>query len=428
MESIQLKIKSFARVQTIPAVLSALLAEMEKESSTPVSIAKIICNDISLTARLLRAANSPLYRRQFDINTVEMAISVLGTKAVRALTLSVSLFDLTSKSKLDGHFDFKDFWRHNLETAIIAQKIAIKCKHSQPEEAFVCGLMHDLGAFFFIQECPLDYIDVLILKDAGKSIESAEQQVCQITHSEVGAAIASIWRLPSVISESISNHHQEDFPEISQDKIKIWHIVNLAHRFCRKGFDVCPEPTAAEIDRRYQIAKMFGIGTETMRNLLADVPDILIKTASFLDIDIGDPLILLQNANNELSKLYELYEILLVKNDDLHAKLIKEEKNKSAMEALQTTLATLSHYVNNANAAIIGRAQILDLYIRQVRLQDPEGKIAESVKIISSSVDTISAVLEELKEFPEYKTVTYHDNSKILDIDNKLKARLGRLV
>ncbi|MCD6163026.1 MAG: HDOD domain-containing protein [candidate division Zixibacteria bacterium] len=427
MDSLQLKIKNFARACTIPEVLATLLAELENEKSTSSSVAKILNQDISLSARLLRAANSPLYRRQFDIVTVEMAISVLGMKAVRALALSVSLFDITRKSKLNDHFNLKDFWRHNLEVAILSQKIADKCKHTQPEEAFVCGLMHDLGAFFFIQEYPSEYADVLKLKNAGEPIESAEQKVCKITHSEVGAAIASIWRLPSVISESILNHHQDELPEISPDKIKIWHIVNLAHRFCRKGFDIGSEPTPDEISKRYQIANMFGIEKETMRSLIKDVPEIVIQTASFLDIDIGDPLMLLQNANNELGKLYELYEMLMIKNENLQSKLIKEEKNKSAIEALQTTLATMSHYVNNANTAIIGRAQILDLYMTQGRLQDPEGKIAESVKIISDSVDVISAVLDELKEFPEYKTVVYHDNSRILDIDKNLKARLGRL-
>ncbi len=427
MEILRSKIDNFTKIHTIPPVLAALLAELENDTSATASVARIINNDVSLTARLLRAANSAFYKRQFEISTVEKAVSVLGTKAVRALALSVSLFDITNSAHLPELIDFKEFWQHNLEVAIISQKLAGEVKCCQPEEAFVCGLLHDLGLLFFIQECHDEYSGVLKKMNTGQELEAAEKEALGTSHSEVGTIIASIWRLPGVICESIANHHHADLKAFAVSDIEIWHLVNLAHRLCHQGLDVSSDQSPDEIKTRNQLAETIGIDSQTLIRLVSEVPEMIIQTASFLDIDIGDPMTLLQKANTELGNLYELYEKAKIENDDLQAKLLIKEKKEIILDVLSTTLATLSHYVNNANAAIVGRAQILELYLDQGRLNDPEGKIAESIKIISESVDVISAVLDELKELPEYKTVKYHDHSRILDIDKNIKARLGRL-
>ena len=238
MEPFEKKINEYTQVRAIPAVLVKLLTALDNEESPTSAIAEIVNQDISLTARLLRAANSAFYGRQFEINTVNRALSVLGMKAVRALALSVSIYDITNGlSPIDG-FDIKEFWRHNLETAIIAQKLAGANRCCQPEEAFACGLMHDLGVLFFIEEYPLEYAGIIKSQGKSKQLEQAEREVFKTTHAEVGSAIASIWRLPDDICKSIANHHKEEFPKFSHTDPQAWHIVNLAHRFCRNGHDI----------------------------------------------------------------------------------------------------------------------------------------------------------------------------------------------
>jgi hypothetical protein len=288
-------------------------------------------------------------------------------------------------------------------------------------------LLHDLGIVFFIQEFPKDYSKVLELLDGERFLEDAEKDVFGLTHSEIGARIVTAWNLPGIFSDSLANHHRHFLPPTAGLEIEIWQVVNLAHRFCRQGIDVIENIPPKMIEQRYQMALNMGVDTDSTCQLLAEVQDKVIKIASFLDIDISDPLTLLTKANAELGKLYELYEKAIVENERLHTKLLEEEKNRTALEALGTILATFSHFINNATAAIIGRAQILNLLLEQQKLSDPEGKITESVKTISESVDLISAVLEETKELTEFKTISYHGRSRILDIEKKVKARLGRL-
>jgi len=427
MEKLQSKINNFVKIHTMPHILSVLLSELESDKSSASSIAEIISKDISLTARILRVANSSFYGRQSEIATIDKAVTLLGMKAVKALALSVSMFDLTGDITHHNIIDFKEFWRHNLEMAVISRQLAELIKGCQPEEAFICGLMHDLGILFFIQEYPEEYVQTLKLVENGKRIEEAERQVMRCSHSEVGTMIAKAWNLPEMIKQSIAKHHGPDAKPENHQKIELWQIINLAHRYCRQGLDIEDNTAADLIEKRHQITHDLGIDSQSAGEVLADVPNRVIQAAAFLDVDIGEPLLLLQNVNLELGRIYEEYEMAIIENKNLQTRILEQERHKVALEALRTTLATFSHYVNNATAAIIGRAQILDLYLSQGKLEDQEGKISHSVKIISESVDTICAVLDELKEFPEFKTVTYHGTSRILDIDKNIKARLGRL-
>jgi putative nucleotidyltransferase with HDIG domain len=423
---LQSKINDFVKIHTLPNVLTTLLDELSAENSTPASISEIIKNDISLTARLLRAANSAFYRRQSEITTIDTAISILGLKAVKALALSVSMFDITN-GKNSQIINLHDFWRHNLEVAVIARQLAAHINGGQPEEAFVCGLLHDLGILFFIQEYEDKYAQVLELVNSDRSFEETEIEVIGMGHSEAGARIASAWRLPQMVCDSIANHHIYSPPGCGDDGTEVWHLVNLAHRCCRAGIDITDNIQANEIERKNEYARSLGFDAHAISRILSGVPGLVLQAASFLDVDIGNPVTLLQQVNEQLGKVYEEYEETLLENEYLHAKTLQQEKSRIALESLRTTLATFSHYVNNATAAIIGRAQILDLYLNQGKLKDTDGKISHSVKIISESVDTICAVLEELKEFPEFKTVAYHGSSRILDIDKNIKAKLGRL-
>jgi len=427
MKTLQFKIGNFVKSHTMPHVLSVLLSELESDKSSASSIAEIISKDISLTARILRVANSSFYGRSSEIATIDKAVTLLGMKAVKALALSVSMFDLAGGISHVNIIDFKEFWRHNLEMAVISRQLAELIKSCQPEEAFVCGLMHDLGVLFFIQEYPEEYAQTLKLAESGKRLEDAERQVMHLSHSEVGAMIATAWNLPEIIRQSIAEHHNPNAKPDNQQKIELWQIINLAHRYCRQGLDVEDNTTANSIEKRHQQAHDLGIDSQSTGEVLTDAPNQVIQAAAFLDVDIGEPLLLLQKVNLELGRIYEEYEIAIIENKNLQTKILEQERHKVALEALRTTLATFSHYVNNATAAIIGRAQILDLYLAQGKLEDREDKISHSVKIISESVDIICAVLDELKEFPEFKTVTYHGTSRILDIDKNIKARLGRL-
>ena len=238
MDRLRSKIDNFVKIHIISPVLNALIKRLENEQSDPGSIAEIISQDISLTARLLRVANSAFYKRRAEVKTIDQAVAVLGTRAVKALALSVSLFDVAYGKSSSRLINLKEFWRHNLEVAVISSLLAEKIKCCQPEEAFSCGLLHDLGIVFFIQEFPKDYGKVLELMNDSRLLEDAEKDIFGMTHSEIGARIVTAWNLPGIFSDSLANHHRQDLPPTASPNIEIWQVVNLAHRFCRQGIEL----------------------------------------------------------------------------------------------------------------------------------------------------------------------------------------------
>jgi putative nucleotidyltransferase with HDIG domain len=282
MNLIKSKIDEFVKARTIPPVLYALLLELDKNESTSNSIAKIISQDISLTARLLRVANSAFYKRQTEVKTVSQAISLLGTQAVKALSLSVSLFDITGGSKQTGVFNFKDFWRHNLEVAVLSNHFAAKIKGIQPEEAFACGLLHDLGIMFFVQAMPDEYSQVLQKVEGGADLETAETDIIGLTHSEAGFQITSAWNLPLIFREAAANHHLKGIRFETNLTPSLWVVINLAHQFCRHGIDISPTMEIEHIEERQGLALDLGIPPEDIIQFMGNVGTEVLSMASYL--------------------------------------------------------------------------------------------------------------------------------------------------
>ena len=107
---------------------------------------------------------------------------------------------------------------------------------------------------------------------------------------------------------------------------------------------------------------------------------------------------------------------------------IEKAKLKAAsLEALNTISATFNHYVNNAAATILGRAQLIQVGLDMGDLRTQREKIASATEIIVRSVQTITLVMDELKKLTTFDTIVYHDDTFILDIEDKIKNQLEQI-
>jgi signal transduction histidine kinase len=100
---------------------------------------------------------------------------------------------------------------------------------------------------------------------------------------------------------------------------------------------------------------------------------------------------------------------------------------KAALESLKAIATTFSHYINNATAAILGRAQLMELAITKGEIVDQKGIAALSAGTIVDAVETISTILEELKKMTAFETTLYHDDTYILDVESKIREKLDNL-
>jgi hypothetical protein len=100
---------------------------------------------------------------------------------------------------------------------------------------------------------------------------------------------------------------------------------------------------------------------------------------------------------------------------------------KAALESLKTIAATFNHYINNAAATILGRAQLVQVKLERGEIIDARGDAGQAMELIIGGVDTICSVVKELKQLTVFETTVYHDDTYILDIEKKLKERLQSL-
>jgi putative nucleotidyltransferase with HDIG domain len=426
MDHLKAKIRDFTRARTIPPVLSALLAELAKDESSTQAISKIIAQDISLTARLLRVANSAYYKRQTEIRTVQQAISILGTQAVKALAISVSLFDMTGGLEHSGVINLREFWRHNLEVAVLSNQIAAEVPGIQPEEAFACGLLHDLGIVFFIQMMQDEYKQVLNQGASTDSLEKAEIEILGINHSTIGAEIATAWNLPAIFCDTIANHHIQQIQNFNSTPPSIWQVVNLAHKYSRQGIDISPYISIENIRTRQAMMDKLGLKPEKMANITSHVQEKVVTMAAYLDIDIGDPWDLLSRANAELGELYDLYEKLIIDNGRLHSEIDTNTDKRLTAESMGIILQSFVQMIKSHHETIDRHIKIIRSAHDSATENINKEEIGRSISAIAEAAISVNSIIEELKQTAEVKPFASASSLRIGEIHQKIKARLDR--
>ncbi len=194
---------------TLPQVFLRINQLVEDPDSTMSDIARAVSQDPSFTVRMLRVANSPLYGFSSTIDTVDKAVSVIGTSQIRNLALSMSVAN-TFAGLPNNLVTMDNFWRHSLYCALIARILAKQARGCDPAAAFTAGLLHDIGELIIFNRMPEQARDVLLLVQDQLDdlpVYQAERQVIGFDHAEVGGELAHHWGLPPLLEECIACHH-----------------------------------------------------------------------------------------------------------------------------------------------------------------------------------------------------------------------------
>ena len=208
------------QLPVLPHIIMRLLSVIEDENSTFQQIARIIMTDQVLISRVLKVANSAAYSSAGQIDSIHMAIARMGMRAILNITTAIKLnemnFSNMPQQKLQVILD------DALQTAFLASGLARKCK-IDPEEAFLGGLLHDLGKTVIISLVHDISIDTALL-----------EEFINERHAEIGAQIARKWNYPESIQKLILHHHDCMF---SGELDKVVAMVQLADGIIQSGPD-----------------------------------------------------------------------------------------------------------------------------------------------------------------------------------------------
>ena len=194
---------------TLPTVVSKMIGLIDDQHTSADTLARLISTDAALTARLLKRANASYYGYQREISTVNMAISVLGFGAVKDMGLWLSVFDTFKGSDAAATgFDAVKFWEHSSACGVAARMLSKSCASRYAGEAFVAGLLHDMGKMMLNRYFGAELVEVLkTAQSEGYDLDKAESEILGVGHGYVGAWLAENWNLPPIICDAVKYHH-----------------------------------------------------------------------------------------------------------------------------------------------------------------------------------------------------------------------------
>lgn len=197
-------------------------------SAEALDFVEVIESDEGLSARILKIANSVYFSRGEESETIVEAVTTIGTAELRTVLGSSTLQELfPSGSPLRT-----SLWEHDVSVAIISRFLAEQIQPDVKEEAFLAGLMHDVGKLFMLQRAPAEYEKAMKEARSSGDFKSAEGDVFPFDHTEVGHLLAEHWHFSEPLTRSIRGHHnswEELEPKGMTAIVKTADL--LAHRF-----------------------------------------------------------------------------------------------------------------------------------------------------------------------------------------------------
>jgi putative nucleotidyltransferase with HDIG domain len=222
-------LSSIQSLPPLPATTGLVLRLTDDPESTISDVAQAISGDQALAASILKLANSAYYGFSRRIGSIQEGIVLLGFAAVRSLTFASAAKGLLGR-QLEGYMlEAGELWRHSLGCATAARIIAKRTRYPRAENAFVAGLLHDIGKVVLNLYVHEQYVDIVELTKQGRSFADAEQQVIGADHCQVGSGVAGLWNLPPDLTAAIADHHQ---PGHATDYRELVNIVHVADAIC----------------------------------------------------------------------------------------------------------------------------------------------------------------------------------------------------
>lgn len=207
----------------------------------PADIGKVIRHEPALTARLLRMVNSAYFGLATRIDSVPLAISVLGTRALHELVLATSV--ASAFARIDTRLvDVADFWHHSVYCGIMARLLSKRLRIAESEQIFVAGLLHDIGELAIYHQLPEQAEKILAqLGDSSVPLYQVERDVLGFTHAAVGEALFQHWGLPAVFCEVAAHHHTPSLSQHYRDESWIVHVADALSAKVEPGHKVAQD-------------------------------------------------------------------------------------------------------------------------------------------------------------------------------------------
>ena len=220
-------IDSQGQLPTLPKVISRVLQLIRDPKTSASDIGKVISHDMALSTKILKIVNSAFYGFSKQISTVQQAVVIMGFNAIKSAVLGVSIINAieTPKTKKNSYFNRKDFWEYAVGCGSAARVIAKKYAPSLAEEAFVAGILHDIGKIILDQFLHKKFIEIMEKSSIEKiTFTQASEEILGFSDSKVAAFLLKRWNFPENLRRAVQ-FHQMPLKVGREDKL----LVSILH-------------------------------------------------------------------------------------------------------------------------------------------------------------------------------------------------------
>jgi len=231
-------------IATLPEVTSKIIAAVDDPKSTARDLHNIVKNDPALATKILKVVNSAFYGLPGQVSEIDRAIVLLGLSAVKNIAISASISRLFTGETISDKFSARDIWRHSVGVAVATRQFCgLIGKKAFAEEAFLAGLIHDLGLLVERQAHPEQLAEVIKLAAKGdRSFCDIETELVGVDHQALGGALAAKWKFPRALQVVLGYHHKID--NLTEEHRLLPTIIYIADVMCchdRIGFYLTAE-------------------------------------------------------------------------------------------------------------------------------------------------------------------------------------------
>jgi len=232
-----------------PTAFQNILTCLQDPAASLGDAARIIGRDVAMTANIMKLVNSAFFGSRRPIVSAERAVAYLGMDTIGALVLGHSVFKGGAATGIVG-FNWDQLWQHSLQTGSAARALALaeNFSHGEADEAFLAGVLHDVGKVVFATRAVVVPNELSVGEDTVATMDGH--------HAEVGAYLLGLWGFPDSIVEAVAFHHAPSLA--SGERLTLSGIVHIADRLVHQRCADCPGANDPGLETGY----LEGLGLE----------------------------------------------------------------------------------------------------------------------------------------------------------------------
>ncbi len=441
------RIRQSGNLPQLPQVVVKLIEACNNDETDIRDLSQIISTDPGLTSRLMEIIGSAYLNIPKAPDTIESAVVYLGMDTIKNIAISASAMHVFKLSSLSPEFDIATFWNHSYKCAVIAKKISMELKLAQPDEAFLAGLLHEIGKLMLVQNFPGEYLEILTDQGDEENRIAAEKERFDTTTEEISSWLFDQWHLSPLMADAVL--YVNASPGEIANALDLVKIIFVSNRLADKGADdpavlrlsgieqsrLATMLTQAEAEAD-SMAKSLGIPTPDSTGVQVEANDALTRKVKEIALfhgtlqnllnaeEIDSVLTITENGIKILFNIPRVFYFLFDKEKNLlTGKCSPKDKHRRILETIAIPMSNTSSFLTtslqsnrilNSLAANGNTPAISDIQI--TRLLETNGLCCIPMKTVDSPVGVIVLGIDQVHKS------TLMENSSLLKLFSRQTA------